>query len=79
MLVIIISEIMIFTGTARECFIERDETLISEQGPLQPDLLPLADGTDCAGITHQQFDTVNTLNNNIFLAQLNQQTWKFLL
>ena len=31
-LVIIISEIMIFTGVAKECFIECDETLISEQG-----------------------------------------------
>ena len=39
MLVIITSEIMIFTES-KECFIECDEALISDQGTPQPELLP---------------------------------------
>ena len=38
-LVIITSEIMIFTES-KECFIECDEALISDQGTPQPELLP---------------------------------------
>ena len=57
---IIISEIMIFTGVAKECFIECDETLISEQGTPAAWLIAFGGWDRLPELSNQQLDMVNT-------------------